>query len=348
MPVVVCILGMHRSGTSFITRALRSLGVYLGPDTHTIGPREDNPQGFSEHQHLTHLNDEMLIALGGNWHTPPPLPTGWETDPGLDEFAARARRVLDLDFASSPLWGWKDPRTCLTLPFWQRLLPSMRYVICIRSPLAVAQSLQARDGFPIEKGASLWVDHTAAALSHTSGRPRLLVAYDDAIDQPEVELERLAAFIGRPRPADSAAAVRAFADLSLRHHHQPLTIVLDDPVLPFAAKALYLSTRQLLDAQHRASTASSEGSVDYGVAVEHLAAHARLARADAQERQRLNAQLQAHGAEVAARQGELDDVQRRLAYRETTGGAIKAALRAALPTPVYIRLRRAYERVRPR
>jgi hypothetical protein len=40
------------------------------------------------------------------------------------------------------LWGWKDPATCLTLAFWQTLLPHMRYVICIRNPLDVAISME--------------------------------------------------------------------------------------------------------------------------------------------------------------------------------------------------------------
>ena len=41
-PTIVCILGMHRSGTSLVSRMLNVLGVELGPDEHLgddTGPR---------------------------------------------------------------------------------------------------------------------------------------------------------------------------------------------------------------------------------------------------------------------------------------------------------------------
>ena len=59
---MICVLGMHRSGTSLATRALHLLGVSLGPDEHLMRPRADNPLGFFEHQPLTDLNDEILLA----------------------------------------------------------------------------------------------------------------------------------------------------------------------------------------------------------------------------------------------------------------------------------------------
>lgn len=273
-PTVVCVLGMHRSGTSFITRALSHLGVYLGPEDHAVGVREDNPLGFSEHNDITHLNDEMLTTLGGSWHTPPLLPPGWEDDQRLDGFDARARKILREDFGSSLLWGFKDPRTCLTLPFWQRFVPSMRYVICVRSPLDVALSLHARDGFSIEKGASLWIDHVRAALMHSAGKPRLLVSYDDLIERQEIEVARLAAFIGRPAPAESRLAVRSLTDTNLRHHRTPMVAVINDPRLPFPAKALYLSLRLLLEAQRRRPASQLDASSIYEAAVERLSEEA--------------------------------------------------------------------------
>ena len=37
-PTIVCILGMHRSGTSLVSRVLNVLGVYLGPEEHLMRP----------------------------------------------------------------------------------------------------------------------------------------------------------------------------------------------------------------------------------------------------------------------------------------------------------------------
>jgi len=44
---VICILGMHRSGTSLLTRVLNLLGVELGAgDVFTMEPAADNPKGY--------------------------------------------------------------------------------------------------------------------------------------------------------------------------------------------------------------------------------------------------------------------------------------------------------------
>jgi hypothetical protein len=74
----------------------------------------------------------------------------------VDEpFAAQARALIE-QRAGLELWGWKDPRTCLFLPFWDRLLPEARYVFVYRHPVEVALSLLRRDSEP-EPRADPWV-----------------------------------------------------------------------------------------------------------------------------------------------------------------------------------------------
>src|ERR1051326_3937827 len=131
---VVCVLGMHRSGTSLITRMLNFLGVDLGPEEHLLEPAECNPKGFWEHQGFVAINDAVLEQLGGHWDEPPRCSSGWERLPKLNALKTRARSLIQKEFATAQQWGWKDPRTCLTLPFWQDLLPSMHYVLCGREP----------------------------------------------------------------------------------------------------------------------------------------------------------------------------------------------------------------------
>ena len=41
-------------------------------------------------------------------------------------------------------WGWKDPRTSLTLPYWLRLFPTARVIHVHRDPAQAARSLHAR------------------------------------------------------------------------------------------------------------------------------------------------------------------------------------------------------------
>src|SRR5262245_20660483 len=131
----ICILGMHRSGTSLVARLMNLLGVCLGEETQLMPADAYNPRGFWEHGALVALNNQILARLGGNWHEPPNFSPGWESSPALEDLRVQARDVICTNFNKAALWGWKDPRTCLTLPFWQSLIPSLKYVICLRNPL---------------------------------------------------------------------------------------------------------------------------------------------------------------------------------------------------------------------
>ena len=117
----MCVLGMHRAGTSVVASLLELLGAHLGPVAHLMEPDETNPAGFWEHQGLTDLNDELLDAYGGSWHEPPALGGGWEDEAAATPIRAKARLLIEADFAEKIFCAWKDPRTCLTLPFWRSL-----------------------------------------------------------------------------------------------------------------------------------------------------------------------------------------------------------------------------------
>src|SRR5262249_44321085 len=137
---IICVLGMHRSGTSLVTRVVNLLGVYLGPENHLLAAAADNPKGFWEHRHMVETSEAILSAFAGGIFEPPAFPENWPSSPELAGLRERARTIIASDFAGAELWGWKDPRTCLAAPFWQHLLPPMRYVHCLRSPAETVQS----------------------------------------------------------------------------------------------------------------------------------------------------------------------------------------------------------------
>src|SRR5262245_51351041 len=130
---IVCVLGMHRSGTSLLARLLNLLGVELG-ENHLLNnePVSANPKGHWEHRELSAINDALLDHYGGTWDKPPQFPSGWQNDPALYDLRLRAHTLVNDQFRDYTLWGWKDPRTCLTLPFWQELLSELHYLICLR------------------------------------------------------------------------------------------------------------------------------------------------------------------------------------------------------------------------
>ena len=114
------VLGMSRTGTSTTTRLLALLGLDLGGDERLL-PADDriNPKGFYEHYEIMRLNTALLRRLGGTWKAPPAFPAGWVQDASLDDLREQAAAILARDFASASLWGFKDPRTAMTLEFWR-------------------------------------------------------------------------------------------------------------------------------------------------------------------------------------------------------------------------------------
>jgi glycosyltransferase involved in cell wall biosynthesis len=240
----VLVLGMARSGTSAITRLLTLLGVDLGPQEALLPPiAGENAKGFYEHRPIVKVNKELLERMGGSWSEPPRLARGWQRDTELEDLRKRARELLATDFAGASLWGFKDPRTSLTLPFWEELLgDDVRYVICHRRPLDSARSLERRNGIRLDEGVALWTRYMASALAHTAGRRRIIVGYGELFSDREALMEELADFLGVGDAATEQvrAQARAWIDGDLRHHASTLRELVEHPAVSSQAQALHL------------------------------------------------------------------------------------------------------------
>jgi hypothetical protein len=236
----VCIVGMHRSGTSVITGLLRAQGLHIGGKDCLVGPHDSNPTGHFEHRDFLEINEALLARLGGAWDVPVELPADWRTDPRFGDLAERAA-CLVAGFAGSFPWGWKEPRTTLLLPFWQALVPDLRYVVCIRNPLEVAQSLARRNAIALPHAIDLWLRYTSAALAHTRGRPRIFTFYGDYFGNASREIARLARFCGLRR--DGSATSSELLNSKFRHHFCGAHALFNHPEIPWAAKLLYYRLR---------------------------------------------------------------------------------------------------------
>jgi hypothetical protein len=222
---MVAVLGMHRSGTSLITRGLMSLGIYLGDDFVEVQP--DNPTGYWEDRHLQDFNERVLTALGLKWESVALLrDSRWE-EPEIEAIRMEAIEYIRANFLAYPLWGFKDPRTLRLLPFWssvfQRLGLEDAYVMVIRNPLSVAQSLIARqsDVFDAAMAHGLWLVHTVTYFSRIAQRPFIVIDYDLFMDDPRGQLERIQRALEIPqadaRLGDIEDFVANFIDPELRH-----------------------------------------------------------------------------------------------------------------------------------
>ncbi|MGH2960029.1 MAG: sulfotransferase family protein [Solirubrobacterales bacterium] len=259
----ICVVGMHRSGTSLTTRMLAASGIDIGPQDSLI-PADvvDNRDGYQEQESIVRLDDELLRALGGHASEPPELAPGWERGAELQSFAARARELITELYGPQP-WAFKDPRASLLLPFWRIVEAEMRVVVCVRNPLEVAESmLRRQDPYELEHWLTMWRLHTMQALTDSAECPRETVLYEDLIEDPEGTAIRIGRFaLGSDPPPAALALAAAMPDRAARRSTIDDQTLLADPRVP---RAIALEYIELRDRVRRANAGKSAevGSID--------------------------------------------------------------------------------------
>lgn len=228
---------MHRSGTSLVAHLLHRCGVYLGDEAQLRTPAADNLCGFWESRAFVDINEELLGLFEGGWDAPPDFPVDWVDREEVAALRERARAHI-ASFAERTLWGWKDPRTALTLPFWQGLLPALRVVVCLRHPRAVSQSLQQRNGTSIAYGQHLWLSYYEALDRALSPAARVVTHYDHYFDHPREELSRLLTRLRVPHEDATLRAAVTHVEARIRHHRATEE---DVAALPVDVRARYRS-----------------------------------------------------------------------------------------------------------
>ncbi len=210
-----------------IASLLHTCGLDLGPEKDFLPPAPNNPEGFWENRSFLRLNDAILKELGGSWDHPPRKDaSGWENEPSLHHLRKRAGE-LAWRFAGREPWGWKDPRNCLTLPLWRKLLPQMKVLICVRNPLAVAESLRLRDGIPYDESLELWLTYNLCVLANVPAESRVITHCEIYLCDPFAELHRLLGWVGlSPTKERMERACQRIAP-SLLHHRPTMADLVD-------------------------------------------------------------------------------------------------------------------------
>lgn len=204
-PVIV-VLGMDRSGTSLCTDILSFLGVNLSDDLYPA--QEANPRGYFESKVINHLHEELLAVLGTSWSTPDivkPLPPVWWRLPSVQPIYKKLLEfVREETQTKQVMWGYKDPRTARLLPLWKEIFCqiglSPRYILAVRNPLAVIQSLHKRDGLSAQHSEILWLERNLQALCYA--RNVTIIHYEDWFINPMEVAKRLIDDLALPWSGD--------------------------------------------------------------------------------------------------------------------------------------------------
>jgi hypothetical protein len=186
----VLILGMHRSGTSCLAGSLQQRGLYLG---NVFKENPHNRKGNRENARIMELNDCLLVYNKGSWDNPPKSIV-W------DESLTKERDQIIDDFNNQQqsIWGFKDPRTLITLPFWMDNLKNCTFVGTFRNPISVSNSLKQRNGMSIEHSLNLWILYNRKLLELHKKYNFRLVSFDVTKDEYLTQIEKIVANLKMP------------------------------------------------------------------------------------------------------------------------------------------------------
>ncbi len=206
------ILGMHRSGTSMLTRMITSLNVHLGKKVNV----------HHESLFFLNLNDVMLSKAHCYWDTPININNLINDNNAIKQLidfthaqlaSFKYRYTHQGLFNNAKHWGWKDPRNILFIPVYNKIFPNARYIFISRNGVDVANSLNKRESKrtkrnlnhitsircrSIENSFELWEEYMSIYLNsknHIDPTKLLEIRYEDLVKHPQDEFIRISKFL---------------------------------------------------------------------------------------------------------------------------------------------------------
>ena len=149
-PIIVS--GMHRSGTSLLSKKLSEMNVFMGKY------QDSN----NESLFFQRLNRWMMNHMKCSWDNPNSFSNLNFTDTKYIKnhvssmmaskkfnfiyFGFYKKIILSHTFSTINYpWGWKDPSNTFTLPIWKMFYPKCKVIYVLRHPADVALSLLKRN-----------------------------------------------------------------------------------------------------------------------------------------------------------------------------------------------------------
>ena len=222
---MIIVAGMHRSGTSVITRVMNLCGATLS-DSLLLPLESENERGFWECPKIMELHDEIFESFGFTWSSLAAIPPEWFSSAEAAKYKERLKAILNEQYGEFQLGVIKDPRICKLIPLWESLFSEMsintHYIISVRNPLEVIKSLKFRNEFKRRYALSLWFVHLRSLEEATRSLNRVFVRYEDILTDYVSVIEYINRFLGiklDPAAADVEEQVGSFLSNSLRHHN---------------------------------------------------------------------------------------------------------------------------------
>lgn len=170
---------------------LQCLEVDLGDNQ--LGMDWSNPRGHFEDVDFLSLNEKILASAGGSWNDPPLYPDILSL---RDDFQLDIRDLIQNknENNSGRPWGWKDPRTCLTIDLYLPFLRRPFVIWCRRDPAVISKSLLKRNQIQPAQGLALteyYNEQINKFILRNPDIPVLALEYEGVIEDPEFWIRKL-------------------------------------------------------------------------------------------------------------------------------------------------------------
>ena len=167
------ITGMHRSGTSMMARLCFEAGGDLGDPNTFYRADKWNVDGYYEQPEIHQINMPLVNGPWGKlsyFRLPSTATILKRSDAKADEI-----RSVSAKYQGKIV---KETRYCLTLPGWLKHGANIENIlVCLRSPIQVAKSIQKRNKTLLRHGLELWYIHNQRLLENLDNIPVWFVSY---------------------------------------------------------------------------------------------------------------------------------------------------------------------------
>ncbi len=230
------VLGSVRSGTSSVSAVLSRLGVYFGAEEDLYGANEFNPKGHFELSDMQQLHIAIAESFGLQFYSGRWLPENWKEWPAGRFMVQHVGAMLKKHFRGRPYWGYKDPLGSVLVPVYRDVLSienlEASFAICIRHPLSVLTSMRTRSGAlakdSLDDGPlahsridlrtmGLWLYYTLASLRDTKGSRRLVIGYENFLENPRQHVETIVKYFDLPATREQLDDAAGSVDPNLSH-----------------------------------------------------------------------------------------------------------------------------------
>lgn len=262
--ICTLVLGMHRSGTSAVTRVLNLLGADLSDSL--ISPSEHNTAGHWEPQSIVRFNDRILTEAYNGWDDWSEFDIRRISVQRQYQFKSELAQIIADEYSASSFFTIKDPRISRLLPLYLEVLQlcdiETRIVCMMRNPAAVARSLESRNGYELTSSFLYWLRYNIDLEYGSRDYKRIFVEYDDMLEDWEQLADKFRDDLGLPTRTvgqEEKAKIDEFLTDHLRHFEASSITDLTTPQVVSWVESVH---KELVKFQRNPVAAASQKRMD--------------------------------------------------------------------------------------